>query len=453
MKQTRLKYFISIVCLLFFTGLLQAQLCNNNLGDPIVNVTFGTKGNSPPNKTTYNYVGGCPNPGEYTINNFLIGCGGDWTGTIGDHTHDLDGNYMLVNAENNSGIVHLDTAKGLCSNMTYQYSAYIKNVMVKSLTCGGNAVSPNLTFTIEKPDGTVLASSNTGDIPTDDGTVWKQYGLNIKIPAGINTVILKLSDTSAKGCGSAFSVDDIVFQNCGPAVNVTIDGTTNKQNVCADYKNPFVMTGTYSAGFVNPVVQWQNSFDEGVTWKDIQGATTTTYTVPHRLSGIILYRMVVAEQENINSPNCRIRSNSIYTEIHPLPEHRPTAYITGCSGKDYLLPTGDDHAFDFEWTGPNGYYSTDRSALITNLQFADTGLYLLKQVYDFSCVDYDSTYLNVAEGITLSATQPQPICEGASEILNITSSVPGNFKWSPSTGLSNTSIQNPIAAPFRFCYL
>jgi hypothetical protein len=138
-QRKRLWLFGYLIC---NSLLIHAQLCNNNLGDPIVNVTFGTSGTSPlpPNTTTYSFAYGCPSKGEYTINDFLFGCGGSWVQIIGDHTpDDVDGNYMLINAESTPGVVNLDTAHNLCDNMTYQFSAYIANVMQDVLTCAGKA--------------------------------------------------------------------------------------------------------------------------------------------------------------------------------------------------------------------------------------------------------------------------------------------------------------------------
>jgi gliding motility-associated-like protein len=445
-----MKFWILATVLLFTSFFAQAQLCNNNLGDPIVNITFGSGYSFPPNKTTYDYTGGCPGKGQYTINNFLFGCGGYWVALTGDHTGDVKGNYMLVNAENTPGIVHQDTAKNLCENMTYQYSVYVTSVLREGLSCTiTNPVLPNLTMSIESLSGKVLATYSTGNIPITDSKEWKQYGFTYKTTAGITDVILKITTNPPAGCGSAFAIDDIVFQNCGPTVKVTIDDDTTDQKVCADYTNPFVMKGSYSAGFVNPVVQWQNSFDSGKIWKDIPGATTTTYIVPHRASGAIAYRMIVAEKENINSVNCRIRSNAISTEVHPVRAHNPPQYINGCSGKDFLLPATDPTALEVAWSGPNGYnYNTaDPAAVISNLQYADTGLYKLKQTFYYGCTTNDSFYLNVSPGITLTTQPTQPICEGESETLNVTASAAGSFVWTPAAGLSNTAISNPVANP------
>ncbi|MEO8416617.1 MAG: gliding motility-associated C-terminal domain-containing protein [Ginsengibacter sp.] len=424
-----------------------AQLCNQNLGDPIVNITFGNGDNYPVNNTTYSYVTGCPSKGEYTISDFLFGCGGNWNKLTGDHTGGLKGNYMLVNAESTPGIVHQDTAFGLCGNMTYQYTAFVTSVMRLAYTCDGNPVLPNLTFSVESISGIILASYNTGDIPVTDDKLWKQYGLVFTTPPGTSTVILKIKDSAAYGCGNAFAIDDIVFQNCGPEVNVTIDGSIADQNVCADYTNPFIMKGGYSAGFTNPAIQWQNSLDSGNTWKDIPGQTTTMYAVPHRISGVILYRMVVAEKQNINSVNCRIRSNAIYTNIHPLAAHTPLQDIMGCTGRDYALPESDPKALDILWTGTNSYNSVDPKSIIPNLQFSDTGLYKLKEIFYFGCTSLDSFRLQVSPGITLAAQPSHPLCEGGSETLSTSASAAGTFKWTPATGLSNDAIPDPVASP------
>ncbi|MDE3184103.1 MAG: gliding motility-associated C-terminal domain-containing protein [Bacteroidota bacterium] len=429
-----------------------AQLCTGTKGDPIVNVTFGV-GHAPlpPNTTTYEYARGCPAKGQYTISNFLFGCGGNWVQMTGDHTLNYNGNYMMVNAENTPGIVHLDTASGLCPNITYEYAAFITNVMQSPLTCGGHAVLPNLTFRIEKLDGTLLASYNTGDIPITNVKSWKQYGTTFNNPAGNDAVVLKLVANAAPGCGNGFALDDITFRQCSPvAVNLTIDGSTDAANVCADYTNPFIMKGTFSAGLTDPVIVWQNSLDSGLTWNDIPGENTNTYQVPHRYSGTILYRMEVADRGNINSLTCRVPSNVIYTEIHPVPQHIAPQNILGCLSQDFVLPPSDPKALSIRWTLSNGDTSNDPALVIQNLKPRDTGLYTLQENFYFGCVRLDTFYLSAFPGIRISVDTAHSLCQGNSEILSATSSVPGTFKWIPAAGLSNDAIGNPVATPQQF---
>lgn len=428
-----------------------AQLCSGSLGDPILNMSFGAKGfQLPRNMTTFQQTGGCPDKGQYIISSFLFGCGSNndhsWLKMIADHTRDLDGNYMLVNAESTPGTVYTDTAKNLCDNSNYVFSAWISNAM-QDFTCGGNPVLANLLFTVKKLDGTVLASSTTGDIPVADDRIWKQYGLAFTTPPNTPEVIVSITTNPRFGCGSGFVIDDITLKSCGPLVSVTLDGTTDGGNVCADYTNPFILQGTYSSYYLDPVVQWQSSMDTGKTWQDIPGQTTTTYAIPRRMTGVINYRMAVAERANINSLNCRTVSNSIYTEIHPVPLHNAPVNLLGCFDKDLYLPAADPKALQVLWNGPNNYTSPEFNAVVPRVSYADTGLYTLRQSFYFGCVSFDSFFVKIYPSTTITAMPPHPVCEGMSQQLSV-SAVGGNsFQWYPSTGLSNDAIPNPVATP------
>ena len=441
-----MKLAVLLIFLLFGISILsKAQLCNNNLGDPVVNITFGSRGGPlPSGATAYDYVGNCPKKGQYTIANLIFGCGDHtWMTIAGDHTGDFNGKYMLVNAESTPGIVHADTARGLCGNTTYQYSAWICNVM-QSFSCEGKALLPNLTFTVKTFSGVVLATSNTGDIPILGEKLWKQFGLSFKLPASENSVILTIVTDPKYGCGNAFAIDDIIFQPCGPTIVATIDGKTSPVNVCADYTNPFILNASYTAGFSDPVVQWQSSLDTGKIWKDIPGATSTMYVISRRGLGVVLYRMAVAERSNIGSMNCRIISNVIYTSVNPMADHHAPQNILGCLGKDLLLPPPDPTELNILWRGPNGYSSTIEKSVILNIKYADTGLYTLEQNFYYGCVSLDTFYLKVYPSTTISAPSDYSVCEGKS--VTLSASGDGTFLWTPSTGLSNNIIADPVAS-------
>ena len=427
-----------------------AQTCTGSLGDPILNETFGSgRYVLPAYKTTFKNVGGCPSKGSYTLSSFLFGCGdqrGAWVQMIGDHTRDLNGNYMLVNAENETGTVYMDTAKGLCGSTVYQFGIWVTSVMTK-LACNGNAILPNLKFQIKTLSGIVLASDSTGNLPIVDERVWKFYSLSFMAPVGITDALISITINPAFGCGSGFAIDDITLRPCGPSINVKIDGKDGPAEVCAGYTDPFMMNATYSSGFTDPVLQWQSSADTGKTWVDIPGERTSVYAVPHRNSGVILYRVSIAERTNINSIKCRISSNTIYTNIHPLPAHALPQNVTGCLGKNFLFPQADPKALEVLWTGPNGYNSVQPIATIPNIQYKDTGLYKLKETFYFGCVSLDTFYLKVFPGTTVSALPGYPICEGMAENLSALASGNVVYKWTPSVGLSSVTIANPVAKP------
>lgn len=453
-----MKHFVFLFFLIFFFSCFcQAQLCNGSSGDPFINVTFGTTHSPLSKKTTsFSYVGGCPfDTGSYTIQNLIFGCGENpsaksWYMLAGDHTHDMNGQYMLVNASWALGathapaIIYTDTAKDLCGNTSYQFSAWLANVM-SNLACGGSPQLPNITFTVSSLSGATLASTQSGELPVLDERIFKEYGVSFTTPADVNAVVVTLSIDAQRGCGNAFVVDDITFKMCGPTVTATIDGKTDPANVCADYSDPFILNGTFAAGFIDPVVQWQNSFDSGKTWIDIPGITTPSYKIPHRSIGTIIYRMAVAERGNINSLHCRVVSNPIYTEVHPVPEHHAPQSVIGCLTKDLHLPEADPSALNIEWTGPNGYTSTDPKSIVPEINYSDTGMYRLKQSFYFGCTSIDTFNLNVFPSTTISTQTLYSICEGTT--VNLSASGNGTFKWMPSTGLSRDDISNPVASP------
>lgn len=440
--------FLCIPCI------VKSQLCNGNLGDPIVNIDFGHGHYTLPANFKTSYVpGGCPEPGQYTITNLIFGCGDhSWITLAGDHYYpgDVDGNSMLINSAKTPGIVYSDTVRQLCGNTTYQFAAWITNVM-QDFTCGHHPVLADLTFTVNDLSGNELASYNTGGIPLEGAIKWRQYGTSFRTAPDIDAVVLRITTNSktTDTCkyGSAFAIDDITFNECGPSIVATIDGTAGPANVCGNYPNPFILNADIGPGYTDPVLQWQSSTDTGKTWTDVPGATTNAYAIPRRYSDVIEYRLIAAERGNINSPNCRTTSNAIYTEVHPEPPQIPPQNILGCTGKDFLLPAPDPTALSQIWTGPNGYTSADLNAYVPNLQDKDTGMYQQKQTFYFGCVLLDTFYLEVFPGTSVSVAPAYPLCDGESEQLTATSPNAVQYQWTPPDGLSNASVANPLAKP------
>lgn len=296
---------------------MHAQLCTGSLGDAVVKIDFGTGTSSHGTAlgtgiTSYTYTtADFPNDGSYTIEKTTNTPGTWWTTT--DHT---GGGYMMVvNASlSTTDYFYKNTVTGLCPDTTYEFAAWIMNLLRSNDTS-----PPNITFTIESTSGTILGTYNTGDIGLSSSAVWKQYGFYFTTPTGISTVVIRMRNNKAGAApGNDIALDDITFRACGPTVTSSVQNNTNTNlTICQGDTQSYTLAGTVSSGYSNPAYQWQVSSDNGTTWIDISGANALTYTfVPNSTAGTYLYRMAVAQSSNISSTTCRVVSNTISFKIN-----------------------------------------------------------------------------------------------------------------------------------------
>lgn len=303
---------IFIVILFVVSFHVHAQLCTGSLGDAVVKIDFGTGTSSHGSAlgngiTSYTYTtADFPNDGSYTIEKSTNTPNTWWTTT--DHT---GGGYMMVvNASlSTTDYFYKNTVTGLCPDTTYEFAAWIMNLLRSNDTS-----PPNITFTIESTTGTILGTYNTGDIALNSSAVWKQYGFYFTTPAGISTVVIRMRNNKAGAApGNDIALDDITFRACGPTVTSAIQNNNNTSlTICQGDSQNYTLTGNVSSGYSNPAYQWQVSSDNGTTWTDISNANSLTYTfVPASTVGTYLYRMAAAQNANISSASCRVVSNII----------------------------------------------------------------------------------------------------------------------------------------------
>ena len=427
-----------------------AQLCKGSLGDPVIDITFGN-GANPGNPlaaatTTYTFVStSCPNDGMYTVTNSTANCfGNSWHTLSQDHTGG-GGYMMLINASYQPGDFYVDTVHALCANTTYEFAAWIVNVL-KPGSCTGSGlhpIKPNLTFSIETLSGTILQTQKTGDIPEDYTPTWKQYALSFRTPQAVNDVIVRLRNNAPGGCGNDLALDDITFRACGPQVTVSISGeSSSSKNICDYNKTVYTLKGNVSAGYTKPAYQWQTSTDS-INWTDIPNATTTTYNRQPTAAGAYYYRLAVAEGVNINSSHCRIASNNISFHVNKKPVTSVSSNSPVCEGTTLSLTASGGTTY--QWQGPNNYNGTGSPAAINNVTLAAAGKYFVTVTSTEGCSQKDSVVVAIKPAPTANAGADTYICEGRNVTLNATGG--GTYSWQPSTGLSATNIANPVASP------
>jgi gliding motility-associated-like protein len=433
------------------SGGLYAQLCQGSLGDPLVNITFGAGSNPGPSltaaTTAYQYVpNDCPNDGFYTVRSNTANCyNSSWHNFAADHTGDPNGYFMLVNASIQPSAFYLDTVKGLCGGTTYEFAAWVMNVL-RTTTCGGG-IQPDLSFSIEKTDGTVLQTYNTNNIPSQGSPTWQQFGFFFATPVGVSDIVLRISNKAMGGCGNDLALDDITFRPCGPLLTSSIAGhTTSSVTVCEGTAQSFTFNCMVSAGFNNPSFQWQQSLNGG-TWSDIPGATITTFNQnfpPNTSPGIYSYRLSAAEAGNMSSAKCRVVSQALIITIAANPVTTVSTNSPVCEKNTLsLTATGGDQ---YQWSGVNGFSASGATVSVTNAQSIHAGKYYVVVTNAAGCTHLDSVTASINVNPVAATTFSEiTICEGNN--IQLVSSGGDTYKWIPATGLSSGVIANPIALP------
>lgn len=426
--------FLRILILCCFPFTCFSQLCTGSLGDPVVNITFGAGSNPGGNLgsvTNYGYSStACPNDGNYTVVNSTSGCFNfTWHNLSEDHTpNDVNGYFMLVNSSVTPGDFYVSTVNNLCGGTTYEFAAWIVNVL-QSSACSGNGTKPNVTFKIETTGGQVLQSFSTGDIVAASSfPQWKQYGFYFKTPANTTSVVIRMTNNAPGGCGNDLALDDITFRPCGAKVDVNVLNYGTQKNIVlceTGTAQSFTMQSSLSAGLVNPAYQWQRSSD-GISFTDISNATGSSLTVNLSQASDNYYRVSIGEANNISQSACRTSSELIHIKVAALPGLNLADTIDACVS-DTLQLTVLNSASQ-TWTGPNGFSSTQSSILFPNIQSGNSGKYFLTAVSPESCASTDSVLISVHPLPVVTAMNDTIACTGKTIQLSGQATF-GNLTW------------------------
>jgi len=457
MGPMRARLFLFTICI-FFTLQTVAQTCTGSLGDPVINQTFGAGPNPGPalssDITNMNYVtSNCPNDGEYTIAHSLAGADNchpyTWFNVPYDHTGNPNGYMMIVNASYDPSIFFTQKATGLCPNTTYEFSAYILNLLIPSLLTVGNS-QPNITFSIQTTSGKILATYNTGTIPPtsySQGPTWVQYGTFFTTPANATDVVVVMTNNAPGGNGNDFILDDITFRACGPIIQEGFGSTAGpvSKSICEGSNVSYTLK-TQVIGNNVPAFQWQQS-STSAPWTDIAGATADSLQINfvNAAANTYQYRLGVSNGSGITDVGCRVYSSPLTVKVNPLPVVADIADQTVCEG--YALKLTASGGAAYTWTGPNMQPSTQNPLIINNVTPANAGTYSVQAVSDSGCMaPLVQTHVTVIPRVVPGINNATPnICAGESVQLLATGGL--YYKWSPSAGLNQDNIPNPVATP------
>lgn len=384
-----------ISAMMLGTQTVSGQLCTGSLGDPVVNITFGSPSNPSGFAATSAYTywpTPCPDDGFYTLTRVSSNCfGGSWHTVAQDHTGD-NGFFLLVNATFSPGDFFVTSVKGLCPNTTYEFASWMVNISKFG------TIFPNIRFRIETPGGVLLKEYTTGDIPNTMQAEWKQYGFDFTTTQGVSEVVLRLTNNAPGGYGNDIGLDDITFRACGPKIELTSTSGTDTIVACTSDETVQNVTANITAGFTNPVYQWQQSRDTGRSWQDISGAQSTSYTRNPMGAGFYQYRILVAERGNESNQGCRIASGIIVFNITAAPQVNAGPDRSLISG-DTLMLEGNvgNNVVRFVWIPPDDL--SDPSSLTSHAYPQQDRTYILQGETASGCTAQDSMIVSMVTGL------------------------------------------------------
>ncbi len=226
--------------------------------------------------------------------------------------------------------------------------------------------------------------------------------------------------TDANGCTAS---DDVVVNvNPLPVVDAGIDGV-----VCL---NDTLQVGGAPTGPSGSVYLWSPAatiVDPTVANPLVFPTVNTTYTVI------------------VTDINGCVNTDDVLVSVNPLPiiDAGDSAYV--CPGfSEQLLATG---GVSYVWDADPTLSNLNISNPVANPLVSTT--YYVEGTDANGCRNRDSIFVLVASDVPTDAGLDQTICLNDSVLLGGSSSSPVNtiYSWSPTNGLSDPTIANPIASP------
>jgi gliding motility-associated-like protein len=403
------------------------QVCTGSLGDPTVNIDFGFGSGIGPAlssaNTTYPYNSNdCPNDGFYVINSKTQGCfNNTWHTLPQDHTPDDNNGYMMiVNAGFAKGTFYTFSTDNLCPNTTYEFAAFIANIIKPNVGCGLQS-KPKVNFVIETETGIVLGNYSTNFINESSSPEWIKYGFFFKTPANVSKIVLKLINDADGGCGNDLALDDITFRPCGPEIKIAeinSGNLNNAYNLCEGSNANYNFNLIVSAGYTNPNYQWQTSIDNGINWTDIPNQTNETFNLSITNAAVKnhQYRLAVAEGANINTKSCRVYSVPILITVtsSPIISAGPDLFII--EGSQLIINATAPINLQYKWQPIK--YLDNPDVLNPIIKPLETTTYKLTVTNSTGCIAEDEVVVTVNNLLKIPDSFT-PNGDGVNDVWNI----------------------------------
>lgn len=316
-----------------------------------------------------------------------------------------------------------------------------------TITVNGQLIVPGPNKTVQvckgAPYNLLMGNSVT---PAPAGPIYQWINLDSMVTVNgqpqINTpnagrwvAILKYYNSSTATFTSATDTVNLVYASPTPFNVTTATGAPlangSNINICGSIDSTFLA----SPGFTD--YKWyKNSTSNLVSSSNVLTFTPAVIAsgeniVPFFVTAKNAFGCDVSAQQNVR------RDNSVFVDLGP--------DIAACTGTTVTLSSPASSTIPFVIT-----YKWSTGAITYTIPVNTAGKYKLTISNGSSkCKNTDSVNVSFLTGPAVTVSKDTTICNNTSVQLNAQASGSGvfSYSWAPATGLSNSSISNPIAAP------
>ncbi len=370
----------------------------------------------PPITATLTYPSGCTGTGTLVFKDSTINGNLKYLWNFGDPASGANNTSTIKNPSHTFSSSGTYTIKFYISNdcRTDSFSNTI-TVTQGSLTisagpdisiCSGNSAPISLTGV---PPGSIIAWSPSS------GLSCNSCSSIIANPSGSTTYYISVTDPNGCKAKDTISVNIVsaVVATASP-VNSSFcnGGTVQLQATGGSIYNWLPAAGLNNPTIANPVAS---------------PSVSTTYTV------------------TVSAPGgCGSSTATAAVTVTPLPTISAGPDITICTGSNANLNATGTDIISYAWTPSAGLNCTDCANPIASP--SHTTSYTVTVNAGTPCPAVDEIVVTVNSQIVASATPDTAvICTG--ETVQLMASGGSSYQWMPSSGLSNSSIANPVASP------
>ncbi len=299
--------------------------------------------------------------------------------------------------------------------------------------------------------------SATNGFPTTVGAYQTQNAVNSPISGQIGSIVSGTTDYFLLRINDAPCIDDIEPENTitPELIEVCMNGTVpfitgSDVAIVEDSLPHYLIDGVLTLADNNYQInyQWQINFVGSAFWNNVSGATNISFQ-PQPLSDDANFRRIVS----ISFEDCLVADTSNITLIDvssfqaPILPNDTVYYKCATSAINLdVRATGGTPPYTYQWSPIAGL--SDPTSPTPKNTASESTIYNVEVTDANGCVFIEQFTVRVYEA---NAGSEMVACIGTGVQIgtpHVAPGVPGfTYSWSPSTGLNNSSIAQPIAFP------